>query len=35
MSAEAYATLDDAIRGACAKWNVPGMTIGILKDVEM
>lgn len=34
MSAEAYATLYDAIRGACAKWNVPGMTIGILKDGE-
>jgi CubicO group peptidase (beta-lactamase class C family) len=35
MSGEAFATLDEAIRGACAKWGVPGMTIGILKDGEM
>ena len=35
MSVEAYATLDDAIRGACAKWGVPGMTVGILKDGAM
>jgi CubicO group peptidase (beta-lactamase class C family) len=35
MSGEAFATLDDAIRGACVKWGVPGMTIGILKDGEM
>lgn len=35
MSAEAWATLDDAIRGACAKWGIPGMAIGVLKDGEM